>query len=137
MNFDRSMTQYVDLAQIMGAWVQEFPKVFRLLSENHLRHGGNVTDLSQVLDSWIAEDSTDFEFRFMPNRLLMHGTTRAPALADIAALRDVNAENDWHPSALTPELPIGVSVDYSIAIADFVAPLFLRKFLKKPQAVSD
>ncbi|NBR39131.1 MAG: hypothetical protein EBT93_06890 [Alphaproteobacteria bacterium] len=130
MNFDLSMAQYVDLAQIMGARIQEFPKVFRLLSENHLRNGGNVTELSQVLDSWIAEDSTDFEFRFMPNRLLMPGTTCANALADIAALRDVNAENDWHPSALTPELPIGVSVDYSIAIADFVAPFFCANSLK-------
>ena len=127
MNFDLSMAQYVDLAQIMGVRVQEFPKVFRLLSENHLRHGGNVTDLSQELASWITVDSTEFEFRFMPNRLLMHGTTCTPALAEIAALRDVNAENDWHPSALTPELPIGVSVDYSIAIADLFAPLFLRK----------
>ena len=131
MNFDLSMAQYVDLAQIMGARVQEFPKVFRLLIKNHLRHGGNVTDLSQELDWWITVDSTDFEFHFMPNRLLMYGTTCTPALADIAALRDVNAENDWHPSALTPELPIGVSVDYSIAIVDFVALFFLRKIPQK------
>ena len=116
MKLDNSKAQYVDLAQIIGTRVEKIPHTLRLLSENHLRHGGNAADLTHALDAWMSGRNTDFEFRFMPNRLLMHDTTCTPALADIAALRDVLAEHGGDPSALTPELPIEVSVDHSIAV---------------------
>ena len=116
MKLDISKAQYVDLAQILGTRVEKIPYTLRLLSENHLRHGGNAAELTHALDAWMSGRNTDFEFRFMPNRLLMHDTTCTPALADIAALRDVLAEHGGDPSALTPELPIEVSVDHSIAV---------------------
>ena len=116
MKLDISKAQYVDLAQILGTRVEKIPYTLRLLSENHLRHGGNAAELTHALDAWMSGRNTDFEFRFMPNRLLMHDTTCTPALVDIAALRDVLAEHGGDPAALTPELPIEVSVDHSIAV---------------------
>ena len=69
MKLDSSKAQYVDLAQILGMRVKKIPYTLRLLSENHLRHGGNAADLTHALDAWMSGRNTDFEFRFMPNRL--------------------------------------------------------------------
>jgi len=45
----------------------------------------------------------------------------------------VLSDGDW-TYLFSSKIAIGL---WAVAIAGFVAPLFLRKFLKKPQAVSD
>ena len=62
MKLDISKVQYVDLAQILGTRVEQIPHTLRLLSENHLRHGGNAADLTHALDAWMSGRKTDFEF---------------------------------------------------------------------------
>ena len=98
--------EFLDLAGMLGERVTRIPHVLRLLCENHIRHGG-------ALDG--AGDA-GFEFTFRPNRLLMHDTTCTPALADIAAMRDVLFENGVDPTVLSPTLPVHVSVDHSLAV---------------------
>ncbi len=122
ITIDAQALQVTDLPQILGARLARLPHVLRLLSENHLRTTGEVAPLLAALDSWLEGRGDGFEFLFRPNRLLMHDTTCTPALADIAALRDVLAEAGCDPSVLTPDLPVEVSVDHSIAVDVYAQP---------------
>ncbi|GAA6208852.1 aconitate hydratase AcnA [Cognatishimia sp. WU-CL00825] len=108
--------QVVDLVKILGSRLTRLPHVLRLLAENHLRAGGDRSQLLLALDCWLAGKTSSSEFCFRPNRLLMHDTTCTPALADIAGLRDALAEAGQDPRQLTPTLPVEVSVDHSLAV---------------------
>lgn len=108
--------RHTDLTGLLGARLPKLPHVLRLLSENHLRATGEIKPLLAALDAWLNGDACDFEFVFRPNRILMHDTTCTPALADIAGLRDAVAEAGGDPLALTPSLPVEVSIDHSLAV---------------------
>lgn len=106
----------LDLPGLLGTRQSRLPHVLRLLSENHLRNGGDLGSLLKALDSWLAGIPTEFEFTFQPDRILMHDTTCTPALADIAGMRDALAERGVDPKLLSPLLPVDVSVDHSLAV---------------------
>ncbi|MGI9506581.1 MAG: aconitate hydratase AcnA, partial [Geminicoccaceae bacterium] len=100
--------------------------VLRLLAENHLRETGQTGPLARALDDWLRRRPSPFELTFRPNRLLMHDTTCTPALADIAGLRDAPAENGADPNILSPQLPVDVSVDHSVAVDAYALPDAIR-----------
>ncbi|WP_353338074.1 aconitate hydratase AcnA [Pseudooceanicola nitratireducens] len=109
----------LDLGKILGDRIGRLPHVLRLLAENHLRETGDVAGLTGALSRWIEGLDPAFEFAFRPNRILMHDTTCTPALADVAAMRDVLREAGHDPEILTPYLPVEVSVDHSVAVDIF------------------
>ncbi|TRW99129.1 aconitate hydratase AcnA [Paracoccus sp. M683] len=113
---DGRRLRHTDLRGVLGDRLPRLPYVLRLLAENHLRETGQTGPLLQALDAWLQRRPTGFEFSFRPNRILMHDTTCTPALADIAGLRDALAEAGGDPRALTPQLPVEVSVDHSLAV---------------------
>ncbi|MEP2707631.1 MAG: aconitate hydratase AcnA [Roseibium sp.] len=104
------------LKEVLGPEFRRLPHVLRLLAENHLRTTGDHEGLRDALKIWLNGRKTAFEFSFQPNRLLMHDTTCTPALADIAALRDVLAETGADPETLSPTLLVEVSVDHSLSV---------------------
>jgi len=112
----------LDLKAILGDMAPRLPHVLRLLAENHIRETREDTACLAALTRWLNGEAPGFEFLFRPNRILMHDTTCTPALVDIAALRDELAESGLDPSVLTPELPVEVSVDHSIAVDAFGTP---------------
>ncbi|MGO4855330.1 aconitate hydratase AcnA [Phaeovulum sp. W22_SRMD_FR3] len=114
--------RHTDLTAALGDRLPRLPHVLRLLAENHLRETGAAGPLVAALDAWLAGRNTDFEFVFRPNRILMHDTTCTPALADIAGLRDALAEAGQDPARLTPQLPVEVSVDHSLAVDIYARP---------------
>lgn len=118
----RAPLHVTDLAGVLGARLPRLPHVLRLLSENHLRETGAPGLLLAALDDWLAGRGTAFEFAFRPNRILMHDTTCTPAIADIAGLRDAVAEAGGNPEDLTPQLPVEVSVDHSLAVDVYATP---------------
>ena len=111
-----------DLTNVLGAHLPRLPHVLRLLSENHLRDTGASGPLLAALDAWLDGQESGFEFSFRPNRILMHDTTCTPAIADIAGLRDAVAEAGGNPEDLTPQLPVEVSVDHSLAVDVYADP---------------
>ncbi|XBC65589.1 aconitate hydratase AcnA [Defluviimonas sp. SAOS-178_SWC] len=106
----------IDLRAVLGGSLNRLPHVLRLLTENHLRETGMASDVIAALETWLGGGHPDMEFAFRPNRILMHDTTCTPALADVAAMRDVLAEAGHDPSVLTPDIPVEVSVDHSLAV---------------------
>ena len=119
ISFDTETWRCTDLPGLLGGRLRRLPHVLRMLAENHLRETGDAGPLVDALDAWLAGESTGFEFAFRPNRILMHDTTCTPALADIAGLRDAIAEAGGDPAALSPQLPVEVSVDHSLAVDSF------------------
>nr|WP_240457722.1 aconitase family protein [Halomonas socia] len=95
--------------------------VLRLLLENVVRHGqGEERERSvEAIFDWLGSGTSQAEIACQPCRILMHDTTSTPALVDIAAMRDAVAEAGGDPAALTPSLPVDVSVDHSLAVEVF------------------
>lgn len=111
----------VSLESVVGENFRRLPHVIRLLAINHFRVVGPEKSIPmiQAVKARAVGDCQPFEFVFRPSRLLMHDTTCTPALVDIAAMRDVVAENGGNPLQLDPTLPVAVSVDHSLAVDQF------------------
>ena len=112
----------VDVERRVGSDVyRQWPTVVRLLAENVTRHADAETR-DRALDDmtrWLRAGTSDAEIPYVPGRLLMHDTTSTPALVDIAAMRDAVAARGGDPTALSPRLPVEVSVDHSLAVESF------------------
>ena len=114
----------VDVARLLGPDAPRFPYVLRLLAENVARcmTGEGRDSALTVIREWAEAATSHAEIDFTPNRLLMHDTTSTPALVDVAAMRDCLAEAGHDPRALTPHLPVEVSMDHSLAVEVFAGP---------------
>ncbi len=112
----------VDVERRVGCDVyRQWPTVVRLLAENVTRHADAETR-DRALDDmtrWLRAGTSDAEIPYVPGRLLMHDTTSTPALVDIAAMRDAVAARGGDPTALSPRLPVEVSVDHSLAVESY------------------
>ncbi|SDL17841.1 aconitase [Franzmannia pantelleriensis] len=112
---------FVDLPTHFGPRLLELPMVLRLLLENIVRNGqSEERDRAvEAIFGWLGSGTSQAEIACQPCRILMHDTTSTPALVDIAAMRDALAEAGGDPEALTPSLPVDVSVDHSLAVEVF------------------
>ncbi len=107
----------VSLGDAFPGRLERLPVVLRILLENVARRDpGRLAAFTEALDRWLDEGTSEAEVDFHPSRVLMHDTTCVPALVDIAAMRDAIAEAGGDPAALTPVLPVDVSVDHSVAV---------------------
>ncbi len=122
---DEKSLHVVDIETTVGSEVyRKWPVVLRLLAENVARSATPAV-AAQALDdlqSWLDSRSSTAEIPFLPGRLMMHDTTSTPALVDIAAMRDVIASRGGDPTALSPVLPVEVSIDHSLAVEAFAEP---------------
>jgi aconitate hydratase len=114
---DAQPARFIDLPTILGADLDKFPWLMRIIIENSLRHSeAGDAPVDGPFREWLREGRSDKEVAFQPGRLLMHDTTCVPALVDMAALRAELFEMGGDPSVLNPVLPVDVSVDHSVAV---------------------
>ncbi|MGE5766450.1 MAG: aconitate hydratase AcnA [Bacteroidota bacterium] len=118
----------VDLPAVFGRQLARLPWSLRILAENVLRRGApnEAAAIVGLMRDWLIEGNSEAEIAFRPGRLMMHDTTCIPALVDIAAMRDALAKDGGDPAALSPVLPVDVSVDHSIAVDRYAVPDALR-----------
>lgn len=114
----------IDLPAAAGAPLAKMPWILRILLENVLRKSGDeaAAETMAALAGWLGNGTSEAEIEFYPTRVLMHDTTCGPALADIAAMRSVLAEEGCDPAILNPVLPVDVSTDHSLPVDFFAAP---------------
>ena len=95
------LCRFVDLRAAGGERLFSVPLSLRVLLENALRNA-EPSDAEAALAAILAHagEGADVEIPFRPRRILMHDTTCGPALVDIAAMRDVIAENGGDPGRL-------------------------------------
>ncbi|SCW50775.1 aconitase [Rhizobium mongolense subsp. loessense] len=108
----------IDLRSDFGADLDRLPWLMRIMLENCIRNseGDERNKLVEHFRSWLIGGTSQQEIPFYPGRVLMHDTTCVPALVDIAAMRDVVAENGGDPTNLVPALRVDVSVDHSVGV---------------------
>ncbi|TQI74506.1 aconitase [Bosea sp. AK1] len=123
----------LDVASLLGADFRRLPHVLRILFENAMRSAPaeETAHLPQAFRDWLAQGSSLVEIPFLPNRIMMHDTTCGPALVDIAAMRDVLAENGRDPDLLMPRIPVDVSTDHSSGVDVFARPDAFQRNLEK------
>lgn len=121
LSFNGNTYTFVDLVSIMKGQLNQLPVVLRLLLENVVRNveGEEREEAVKGIMNWLESGNSNAEIAYSPGRLLMHDTTSTPALVDIAAMRDAVAEAGGDPFAITPVLPVDVSVDHSLAVEVF------------------
>ena len=113
----QGILRVIPLNETFGGRLERLPVVLRILLENVARRDpGRLAAFVAALDRWLDDGTSETEIDFHPSRVLMHDTTCVPALVDIAAMRDAMAETGGDPAALTPVLPVDVSVDHSVAV---------------------
>ncbi|HEV2512271.1 aconitate hydratase AcnA [Bosea sp. (in: a-proteobacteria)] len=123
----------LDVAPLIGTDFRRLPHVLRILFENAMRSAPveETAHLPEAFRDWLEQGSSLVEIPFLPNRIMMHDTTCGPALVDIAAMRDVLAENGRDPDLLTPRIPVDVSTDHSSGVDVFGRPDAFRRNLEK------
>ncbi len=110
-----------NVREALGEAFERLPVVLRLLAENTMRHsapGESGRTLGNLV-RWLERRTSQEELEFQPHRILMHDTTSTPALVDIAGMRDSLAEAGVDPAALSPLLPVEVSIDHSLAVEEY------------------
>ena len=115
----------IDLSREAGENLVKMPWILRILLENVLRKNEDAASIAATktaLADWLDRGSSEAEIEFYPTRVLMHDTTCGPALADIAAMRSVLAEEGVDPALLNPVLPVDVSSDHSLPVDFFATP---------------
>ncbi len=108
--------------------LEKLPFTVKIVLENLLRHvGGELVTEDEVLSlaHWqpgLAGHS-DFEYPFLPGRVLLQDFTGVPAVADLAAMRSAVARMKGDPQRINPLVPADLVIDHSVQVDSFGSTL--------------
>src|SRR4051794_26207708 len=105
--------------------VSRLPFSMKVLLENLLRFedGQTVTrdDLQAMVD-WQKERKISREIQYRPARVLMQDFTGAPAVVDLAAMRDAMKSLGGDAQKINPLVPVHLIIDHSVMVDEFGTP---------------
>jgi len=110
--------------------VSRLPVSIRLVLEAVLRHcdGKKVTETHvRELANWQANAPRTAEIPFIVARVVLQDFTGVPLLADLAAMRNVAADQGRPPKLIEPLVPVDLVVDHSVQVDHYGSPLALRQ----------
>src|SRR5690348_6526775 len=113
------------LAGQSGVALDRLPVTVRILLENLLRTADLAPHLVSnddilTLASWTPNKrGAEFEFPFMPARVLLQDFTGVPAVVDLAAMRDAIKELGGDPDGVNPLVPADLVIDHSVQVDAF------------------
>jgi len=102
--------------------VSRLPFTIRILVENLLRKlDGRIVREEDLVNiaRWQKTYNEPVEIPFHPARVMMHDYTGAPAIVDLAAMRDAVKALGGDPKIVNPLIPVEFIVDHSIQIDHF------------------
>src|ERR1700744_2873013 len=105
-----------------GAKLQRLPYSLRILLENLLRREDGVTvtaDDIRFLANWDSKTEPSREIAFMPARVLMQDFTGAPAVVDLAAMRDPMKQLGGDAEKINPLVPAELVIDHSVQVDEY------------------
>ena len=106
--------------------VSQLPHSMKVVLENLLRFEDGVTvtraDIEAVAD-WLRTRISEHEISYRPARVLMQDFTGAPAVVDLAAMRDATAKLGADPQKINPLVPVDLVIDHSVMVDSFGTPL--------------
>src|SRR5262249_39578989 len=106
--------------------ISRLPHAMKVVLENLLRFedGRTVTraDILAIATSLQTRPS-EHEFPYRPARLRMQAFPGAPAVVDLAAMRDATAKLGADPQKINPLVPVDLVIDHSVMVDSFGTPL--------------
>lgn len=105
---EREGIKFYDITSLEkeGYDVHSLPYSLRIILENLLRHGEDVSPLFEGKG----------EINFYPARIIMQDYTGVPAVVDLAAMRDYVTEKGGDPERVNPEIPVELVIDHSLIV---------------------
>ncbi|MGB3329416.1 MAG: aconitate hydratase, partial [Thermomicrobiales bacterium] len=105
--------------------LERLPFTVRILLENVLRNlGGEFTEQSHLegLASWqpvAGSADADFEFPFLPARVVLQDFTGVPCVVDLAAMRSAVSRMGGDVAKINPLVPVDLVIDHSVQVDRF------------------
>jgi len=122
---DKKSYKYFDLNILANTYnfdLSKIPNSIKIILENLIRNedGESVTkEMISNLCKKINESKDNFEISFSPTRVLMQDFTGVPAVADLAAMRDVLKNKGIEPNKINPISRVDLVIDHSIIVDHF------------------
>ena len=115
----------------LGIDARKLPQAHKILLERMLaREDGEVITRAQIqaLADWMKNGGrSEAEIYVYANRVLLQDLTGGPLIGDLAAMRDVVADNGLDPRLINPMVAVDLVVDHSVIVQASGAPDSLAK----------
>ncbi|MEA3274716.1 MAG: aconitate hydratase AcnA [Pseudomonadota bacterium] len=101
---------------------ERLPFSLKILLENLLRNEDGVTvtrEDIETLAAWDPQAEPSREIQYRPARVLMQDFTGAPAVVDLAAMRDAMKALGGDPQKINPLQPAELVIDHSVQVDYF------------------
>jgi len=106
------------LEKAAGVSFARLPFSIRILLESILHNLGHPAfeDAHALALAQWTPDVAEFEFPFLPARVLLQDFTGVPCVADLAALRGAMQRKGLDPRSIEPLIPVDLVIDHSVQL---------------------
>ena len=114
--------------------INKLPKSLKVLLENLLRYEDDVSvGKSQILamKEWLNTKTSNTEIAYRPARVLLQDYTGIPAVADLAAMRDLFKKKNKDPNKVNPLSAVDLVIDHSVQVDTNATKDSLEKNVKR------
>ncbi|MDB4023212.1 aconitate hydratase AcnA [Pelagibacteraceae bacterium] len=114
--------------------IDKLPKSLKVLLENLLRYEDDVSvGKSQILamKEWLNTKTSNTEIAYRPARVLLQDYTGIPAVADLAAMRDLFKKKNKDPNKVNPLSAVDLVIDHSVQVDTNATKDSLEKNVKR------
>jgi aconitate hydratase len=98
---------------------EKLPKSLKVVLENLLRFEDDLSvnkDQILALKEWLKNKKSPQEIAYRPARVLLQDFTGIPAVADLAAMREIVKEKNKDPNKINPLSPVDLVIDHSVQV---------------------
>ena len=99
--------------------IGKLPKSLKVLLENLLRYEDDVSvTKNQILamKEWLNTKTSNTEIAYRPARVLLQDFTGIPAVADLAAMRELVKKKNKDPNKVNPLSAVDLVIDHSVQV---------------------
>ena len=99
--------------------IGRLPKSLKVLLENLLRYEDDVSvGKNQILamKEWLNTKTSNTEIAYRPARVLLQDYTGIPAVADLAAMRELVKKKNKDPNKVNPLSAVDLVIDHSVQV---------------------
>jgi len=114
--------------------ISKLPKSLKVLLENLLRYEDDVSvGKNQILamKEWLNTKTSNTEIAYRPARVLLQDYTGIPAVADLAAMRDLFKKKNKDPNKVNPLSAVDLVIDHSVQVDTNATKDSLEKNVKR------
>ena len=99
--------------------IEKLPKSLKVVLENLLRFEDDLSvNKDQILSikEWLKDKKSPKEIAYRPARVLLQDFTGIPAVADLAAMREIVKNKNKDPDKVNPLSPVDLVIDHSVQV---------------------